>query len=215
MLVFLLGGEYGGTRLSVLVLLCLAWQTGWQPSSWLMSKGHILCLMWKWSRSEGERAALTSKEGILVKSQSMLEGSRRGELFPTQMSKVDGAWRLSVLGRIAICIDLKSFEWLQRAIGCEWRAAGWWGWPCCCWTPLHCKSLHLFLTGCSNSIPDKIRSADLWAVSASHSFLTASSPFFKILEQKYFRGMARWDTVSIIGVKCTTDGKANFCIRRI
>lgn len=135
-------------RLSVLVLLCLAWQTVWQPSSWLMSKGHILCLRWKRSWSERKRAALTSKVGVLVKSQSMLEGSRRGELFPTQIPKADGAWGLSVLKRNAICIDLKSFEWLQRAIGCELRAAGWWGWPCCCCMALHCKSLHLFLTGC-------------------------------------------------------------------
>lgn len=140
-LVFLLGGERVGTRLSVLVLLCLAWQTEWQPSSWLMSEGHILHLTWKWSWSERKRAALASKVGSGVKSQSTLEGSRRGELFPTQIPKVDGARRLSVLKRNAICIDLKSFEWLQRAIGCELRAAGWRGWPCCCCKPLCCKSL--------------------------------------------------------------------------
>lgn len=62
---------------------------------WLKVESSVWC----GDSQRGEkRAALTAKVGILVKkkkkSQSMLEGSRRGELVYKQIPKADGAGRL-------------------------------------------------------------------------------------------------------------------------
>lgn len=168
MLVFLLGGECGGSRLSVLVVLCLAW--GAVPA-------QLLACDWRSYLLSGVKIVRGGKNEqhwlprwafwLKKKSQSMLEGSRRGELVSKQIPKADGAWRL-YWSEMPSALTQKLWV-IQRAIDCELGAAGWQGWPCL-WKSLY-SSVHHWLLKLNF---DKIHYADLWPDSASYSFLTAA-----------------------------------------
>lgn len=141
MLVFLLGGEYGGTRLSVLVVLCLAWWNVSQPSSWFMSKGRIFCPMWKYSQLERRKEQHWLPRWVCwlkFKKPKYVGGSKRGELFSKQIPKADDARRL-YWGEMPSALTPKALGDLGELVAVNYQQP----WPCSSRAAFCCTSLFI------------------------------------------------------------------------